>query len=296
MTRAVSGSEAPIARFLREATEAGAVDFHLHSSFSDGAQTPEELVAEALINGLRAFSLTDHDSMAGIPAVREALSLIPRAGRPVFVAGVECSARYLDQEVHLLGYFDEDQPVDMMAYLDKLAADRDKRNRAMIERLRELGYGISYEDLFRHGHSRTMAGRAHMALWLVEEAGFASIEEAFQELLNEGRPAFVYRERRLVPEIVQVIRQSGGVVVLAHPQQYDWYRAGLETGEAAGLLAHFKYFRQAGVGGIECFHGQATPGEARYLREIARQLDMFCTAGSDSHGRADQHAPMYRDG
>ncbi len=287
---AVSGSDSRVARFLRLATAEGAVDFHLHSSYSDGAQTPEELVEEALEKGLRAFSLTDHDSLAGIPAIREALAEVPPASRPDFVPGVECSARYQDREVHVLGYFEEDQPRQMMAYLEKLASDRQRRNRAMIKKLRDLGYKIDYDDLYRHAHSRSMVGRAHMALWLVEEAGFASVEEAFKELLNEGRPAFVYRERRLVAEVVQIIRESGGIAVLAHPQQYGWCK----EGAGVDLLTHFKNFQQAGILGIECFHGQATALESHLMQKTARELGMFCTAGSDSHGREDQHASMYQ--
>ncbi|NLA95487.1 MAG: PHP domain-containing protein, partial [Clostridiaceae bacterium] len=264
----------------------------LHSHYSDGAQSPRDLVLEVMANRLKAFALTDHDSMAGIPALRSALNELGAGAR--FVPGVECSARFEEQEIHILGYFTEDQPPAMLDYLKKVVLERQERNLKMIKRLNQLGYAIRAGDLAEADGEKRIHGRVHMALWLVEHAGFPSIADAFGELLNEGRPAFIPRKRRKVEEVATVIRKAGGVAVLAHPQQYGW--CALPSDPDAGRLLHHRFcsIRDQGVQGIECFHGQATPQESRMIRAAASGLDMICTAGSDSHGREDQHASMYR--
>lgn len=286
--------EGDLASFMAHAVRQGGVDFHLHSLYSDGAQTPEELLDQALDHGLWAFSLTDHDSLEGVPLIRRALAQRPQARDLIFIPGVECSARFEDQEVHILGYFDQDQPPAMLAYLKGQARDRFRRNEAMMARLRDLGYPIRAEDLLTYGHARTMPGRVHMALWLVDRGYFDSVESAFQALLDEGRPAFVYRERRQVEEVAGVIRQSGGLAVLAHPQQYGWCQDPASPQTAEELVRRFSLFKEAGLIGIECFHGEATKEESALMAREAEALAMICTAGSDSHGRPGRHAPMFR--
>lgn len=289
-----TGPDRDLAFFLAEAVRRGGVDFHLHSSFSDGAQSPEEILDQVLDHGLWAFSLTDHDSMAGIPVIREALGRVPEEKRPLFIPGVELSAFFEGREVHILGYFKEDQPPPILAYLEDQARDRVRRNEAMVKKLRDLGYPIQPADLLAYGHRGTMIGRVHMALWLVDQAGLPSVKEAFTRLLGEGRPAFVYRDRRPVKDLVALIRQAGGLAVLAHPQEYGWLEDSASLEGKEELKRRFGLFKEAGIGGIECFHGKATREEAGVMQDLARSLDLICTAGSDSHGREDGHAPMYR--
>lgn len=276
-----------LALFLHESSLAGGVDFHLHSNFSDGYQSPEELVAEVFEKELTAFSLTDHDNMDGIPRARKAVS-----GRVRFIPGVELSSRFEDQEIHILGYFTEDQPAGMMEYLDLQVRERVERNLAMIHKLNQLGYAIRPEDLASYGNDKTLPGRVHMALWLVEHGGLHSIGEAFARLLKEGAPAFVYRKRHLAGETIRLIRESGGVAVIAHPQQYGW--CDLPDSRTPRLFRErLSRLKAAGLSGIECFHGQATGKESAFMQELALEAGLICTAGSDSHGRAETHTAMY---
>ncbi|HZK28760.1 MAG TPA: PHP domain-containing protein [Clostridia bacterium] len=301
--------ESRLARFLENATQTGGVDFHLHSHFSDGAQSPGDLVDEVLEKKLLAFSLTDHDTMGGIAQARDALRRRqPRArdasdyrpdewtilgGGPWFVPGVECSAQFEGQEVHLLGYFAKIDPPEMTTYLKKQADERTRRNEAMIRKLNTLGYPITSRDLRRFGIAQTMRGRVHIALWLVENADFTSIEEAFQVLLNEGRPAYVQREKHSVEEVADVIARSGGVAVLAHPQKYGWCENRDAPETIQSLKRRFSSCQSMGVAGVECYHGQANKEESRFMSDLASELGMICTAGSDSHGRDDHHGQMY---
>ena len=112
--------------------------------------------------------------------------------------------------------------------------------------------------------------------------------------MDDGRPAFVYRERRQVEEVAGVIRQSGGLAVLAHPQQYGWCQDPASPQTAEELVRRFSLFKEAGLIGIECFHGEATKEESALMAREAEALAMICTAGSDSHGRPGRHAPMFR--
>lgn len=286
--------EGDLALYLADAVRQGGVDFHLHSLYSDGAQTAEELVDQVLAHGLWAFALTDHDSMEGIPAVRRALAHRPQARDLVFIPGVECSASFEGREVHILGYFPLDRPPLIRAYLKEEARDRRRRNEAMLAKLRALGYPIQATDLLAYGQEGTLPGRVHMALWLVDHAGMASVEVAFRELLDEGRPAFVYRERRQVCDLAQVIRQSGGVAVLAHPQQYGWCQDPASEETRSALARRFAAFKEAGLQGVECYHGEASQAESSLMAGLAESSGLICTAGSDSHGRPDGHASMYR--
>lgn len=282
-------TDSPLAAFLSQATREGGVDFHLHSSCSDGLQSPGQLVAQAVANRLRAFALTDHDSMAGIPEARRTLKALEIPDPPVLIPGVECSARYQEREVHILGYFQEDQPVAMLDYLRDLAEERQERNLAMMAKLNDLGFPVRPEDLEEYGRQGTVYGRVHMAQWLVDRAGFSSIDQAFRQLLGQEKPAFVLRKKRQVSEVAGVIRRAGGLAVLAHPQQYGWCEAGREE----ELEGNFLAMKEAGIQGIECFHGDADQREASLMQETALAVDLICTAGSDSHGREDLHAPMF---
>ena len=276
-------SASSLSRFLDETSRRGGVDYHLHSSFSDGALTPDALVQSVIEHRLFAFSLTDHDTIDGIPHVRQALSKTAQDWTVIFIAGVEMSARFDDREVHILGYFTEDRPPSLTQYLACQVKERRIRNEAMIHRLNTLGYNMRYEELSRFGGEKTLPGRVHMALWLVENGDFPNIESAFRELLGEGKPAFVYRRRHDAKEVIEVIHNSGGVSVLAHPQEYGW----------RDFSKHFKSLKDMGIQGIECFHGSATAEQSQLMTAIAAELSLICTAGSDSHGRDDQHASMY---
>ncbi len=293
-----------LAEFLDTSSIQGSVDFHLHSTFSDGANTPSEIVENVIENGLKAFSLTDHDTMSGIGEVVEALKRLARSdqceghegrfGRPpVFVPGVEFSVMQDDCEIHVLGYFTEYDPPGLSAYIEEQAKSRERRNLAMLEKLRSLGYDVRLDDLMRHGEEYTLPGRVHMALWLVKNGHFRSVTHAFQELLGVGKPAFVPRTRRSVSETFHEIKRAGGLSVIAHPQLYGWTDNPELLSTRETLRERFVQLAQDGLNGIECFHGKATPEEQRLLTEVATELGLIRTAGSDCHGRTDHHAPMY---
>jgi predicted metal-dependent phosphoesterase TrpH len=278
-----------LALLLDRLTIEGGVDLHLHSSCSDGAKTPQEVARSAKRNRLRAFALTDHDTMAGVVEAKEV------AGDDIlFFPGIECSAVDLGSEVHILGYFSRLFVSEIEAYLEERRRDRHDRNRRMLSKLRALGYPIDEDSLTAYGgKGNASVGRVHMALWLVDYGGCESISDAFRALLSEGRPAYVPRPRHSIREVTNVIAKAQGVAVLAHPAQYGWCRCPEHPSTRTRLLERIMRCKNAGIDGVECFHGEATEEERRLLFDVTTELDLIRTAGSDDHGRVDTHAPMY---
>ncbi len=290
-----------LATFLDSSSIQGGVDFHLHSTYSDGAKTPSEIVANVVENGLEAFALTDHDTMAGTGEIVDVLSRFHVSDQgesakdvpPIFVPGIEFSVMLDESEIHVLGYFTEHDPPGLSAYIKDQAKSRERRNHAMLAKLRSFGYDITIEDLMRFGEEHTLPGRVHMALWLVDHGHFRSVTHAFQELLGVGKPAFVPRARRTVRETCREIARAGGISVIAHPQLYGWTMNPALPSTREKLYGRIVQLVDEGLNGIECFHGKATPEEQRLLADVASELGLIRTAGSDCHGRADHHAPMY---
>lgn len=278
-----------LALLLDRLTLAGGVDFHLHSTCSDGAKTPREVGRAAVDHGLYAFALTDHDTMTGVVEAKEA------AGDDIlFFPGIECSAVDCGAEVHILGYFSQLFVPEIEAYLEERRRDRLERNYRMLDKLRALGYPIDKDALVSYGgKGNASIGRVHMALWLVDHGGFKSVSDAFRALLSEGKPAYIARPRRAICEVTAVIRKAQGVAVLAHPAQYGWCRFPDHPSTRTRLRERLLRCKKAGIDGVECFHGEASDDERRLLFDVTTEIGLFRTAGSDDHGRVDTHSPMY---
>lgn len=182
----------------------GGCDLHLHTNRSDGADPPESVVEKILQNGLRAFSITDHDNLTGIePAQRYLKQKCAELGRPspIFVPGVELSIDE-EQELHLLGYFPRGGIDVIDVFLARQRELRSLRNEKMISLLQNLGYPISMEDFQAMG-SGTI-GRLQAAVMLRNRGFFPTVEAVFDELLGFGRPAYVESVQDLRP-----MKQSG---------------------------------------------------------------------------------------
>jgi len=241
-------------------------DLHLHTLFSDGTFTPEELVLNAQKQGLACIALTDHDTVEGCARASAAAAAV----KMEFIPGAELTAEHADTEVHILGYFLDTQNQVLLAKLARFQADRQNRIHEMCAALNKHGIPLKAESVFALANCQS-PGRPHVARAMVKEKLIGNLDEAFERFLKKGRPAWVPKTKMSALESVELIHQAGGLAVMAHP--------GLNrTDEIIPALV------DAGLDGIECFHTKHSTVMAERYLEIAEKHHLLVTGGSDCHG------------
>jgi len=241
-------------------------DLHLHTYFSDGTFSPEEVVGYGQKAGLAALALTDHDSVEGCTRAAAACA----AAGIEFITGVELTAEHDDIEVHLLGYFMDAQNEKLIVEIAKFQAVRQNRIREMVAHLNELNVPLEAESVFVLANCKS-PGRPHVARALVKAGLCKTSDEAFERFLKKNRPAWVPKAKMSALQGVGLIHQAGGLAVMAHP--------GLNrTDEIIPALV------DAGLDGIECFHTKHSTKTAERYLEIADKFNLLVTGGSDCHG------------
>ncbi len=248
-----------------------AVDLHLHSSSSDGKDTPTQIVQLAVDERLTCVALTDHDILDGITEARDACV---EAGID-FIPGIELSVDHEGKKMHMLVYFLEPGPGPLQDRLEDLRIGRNRRNVAIVERLNALEYDITIDDVARHAAGKSV-GRPHIADALVEKEYVATRNEAFDGLLSDGGVAYVERDRLTALAAINLARESHAVPVVAHPTTI-----GLSSDEA---WTTFRMLADHGLGGIEAYYPKHPLALRAKLAGIAADLNIAATGGSDYHG------------
>jgi 3',5'-nucleoside bisphosphate phosphatase len=253
-------------------------DLHVHSSASDGTEPPAEVMRRAAQAGLDVVALTDHDTVAGHAEARRALA--GPLTSLTLLPGMELSCRLADRSLHLLAYlFDADHP-DLAAELRRIRDDRVLRARAMVSRLAELGVGISWDQVAAIA-GPAVVGRPHIARAMAAAGAIASPSEAFtRDWIGDGGRAYVGRYALDPVYAIGLVRDAGGVAVLAHPRAGQEYRV---SDEEIGRLA------AAGLAGVEVFHPDQPDAERAGLLALAHDLGLVATGGSDDHGSLTGH-------
>ncbi len=246
------------------------IDLHTHSSCSDGTLDPGRLVREAHRVGLSAIALTDHDTMAGIPAALEA----GRATGIEVLAGIEISANHEGHPVHLLGYGLDHRHPALLPLLEELQLIREQRNASILEKLLSLGIHLDYSELSDSANG--LIGRPHIARMLVRQGHAGSIGQAFQKYLKKNGRAYVAAAKFPVIDIIRTVKNAGGVAVLAHPTSIDKTLATIP-----GLVRNLAV---SGLDGIEAFYPGHSAKTCRQLCDLAAQFGLIITGGSDFHG------------
>ena len=249
------------------------VDLHVHSDKSDGSFAPASLVDLAAAKGLSAFALTDHDTTAGI---REATEAGKKKGIEV-VPGIEFSTEYGGKDIHIVGLFIDENAPAFLAQLQEFMESRIRRNEKLCARLQEAGIDIAYEALL-NAFPGCVITRGHYARFLLDRGYVKSLPEAFERYLGDHTRYFVPREKITPKRAVELILQTKGLPVLAHPLLYHMGRDALET-----LV---RSLTEAGLTGIEVFYSTHSEGETRQMQQLAARFGLLPSGGSDFHGKA----------
>jgi len=249
------------------------IDLHAHTTASDGSLTPEELVRLAKQQGVVTLAVTDHDTVAGLS---RAIAEGRQAGVEI-IPGIEISCLFGETELHILGYFINPDDPRLQPALTGYLASREERNPRIVQRLRELGCDLTYAEVKAAAGAATV-GRPHIAQALVRKGYVASVADAFDRYLADDAPAYLPRLLPSPAEAIGLIRQIGGIPVLAHPAYTARLKEPFEqvcaTLKGLGLL------------GIEAIYSSHSRQQTDRYRSVSNNQGLLVTGGSDFHGEA----------
>eukprot|EP00250_Pteridium_aquilinum_P013785 c21572_g1_i1 orf=285-1973(+) len=254
------------------------IDLHTHSTCSDGMLSPVQLVEKAAASGVQVLALTDHDTMAGVPAALEAAN---RLGLRL-IPGVEISAKVaakgkngFEEPVHILGYYSCCGPArwqELETVLARIREGRHHRAKSIISKLKLLKKPVTWESVVMMAGAGVAPGRLHIARALLEAGHVYSLREAFNKYLHDGGPAYAPGCEMAAEDAVRLIRDTGGVAVLAHP----W--------SLKDALPVVKRLKEVGLHAMEVYRGD---GRANGFAALAEAYELLKLGGSDFHGRGD---------
>ena len=242
-------------------------DLHLHTTYSDGSFTPEELVLKAKKLNYSAIAVTDHDTVAGLDQViklgnKYNLEIVP---------GIEFNTSYKNNDIHILGYYIDNKSKELLKLLNRIKNERKKRIEKMINLLdKKFNFKISIDEIKKIS-SNNILGRGHIARLLTEKNYVDNWEEVFDKYIGRGKPGYVNRNKITPFEAIDIIKKSNGIPVIAHP----------------GLIENQQIIEQLinyGVSGIEVFYPEHNKKTTKKYLELAKGNELLITGGSDCHG------------
>jgi 3',5'-nucleoside bisphosphate phosphatase len=239
------------------------VDFHSHTSQSDGTLTPQALADLMGERNVEVFSISDHDTLSAYG------KFTPPPGTRV-VPGVEINTTYRGNEVHLLGYGMSADSPELLATIERNRDARRVRAQRMVDQLQRAGYGITYDEVLKEAPQAQAIGRPHVAKALIAKGIVPDIDWAFRNLLRRGMPGYVPSLHITPQEAIERISAAGGVPVLAHPGR-------LKDRALIDELA------PRGLRGLEVFYPLHDAEDVRIFRDLAKRYGLVMTAGMDFH-------------
>ncbi|MFO7895966.1 MAG: PHP domain-containing protein [Candidatus Cloacimonadales bacterium] len=243
------------------------IDLHVHTSFSDGLLSPQEILELAKKNNVKIMAITDHDTFAGYEEAREIVAdyqieLLP---------GVEISTTHKDTDVHILAYFVDVEDSALNQELEKIQQGRFRRAQKIVQKLAEFGLNLSLEKIIKLAGKNDLIGRPHIARAMVDAGFVANKNEAFDLYLADGGKAYYPKPSPDPAKIIQLIKAAGGVSVLAHPQT---------LGDDALIFDIIAM----GIDGLEVFYAKSSYETTLHLDEMALKNGLIRTGGTDFHG------------
>lgn len=247
------------------------VDFHMHSIYSDGVKSPEELLRHALDCNLSMMALTDHDEIDGIKALRTAQEQLDSEKTIKFINGCEFSADYKDKSIHILGYRFDETNKELRDFIEYFKSKREERIDEIIRRCNNAGYFISKDELLKKFPKTQAYGRPHIGQLLIDGGYAKDINDVFKDILRKDSPCYVPKVKIEVPYIIDIIHKAGGLAVMAHPK--------LVTSDeyVVEMLAY-------DFDGMEVYHTKHNDDDVKRYKALAKEHNLFITGGSDYHG------------
>ncbi len=249
-------------------------DLHVHTDASDGQYTPAQVIGMAADKGINLLAITDHDTIDGLEraqaaAVQTGIGLIP---------GVEISAGG-NNEVHILGFGIHSGMTRLISLLQDMRREREERIHKMVERLKSIGLSIGLDEIAPP--QAQSLGRAHIGRAMVKMGMVDSLYDAFDKYLSPGRPGYEPRPKRMVSQVIRLMREEGAAPVVAH--------LGLLKMDPQDVRLLLIEWKDAGLLGLEAYHPAHLPAMLKTWDEMARSLQLIVTGGSDFHGQDGRH-------
>ena len=247
-------------------------DLHLHSTYSDGSFSPEELVKMAQEKNISTIAIADHDTVEGTAEAIKAgweydIEVIP---------ALEFSTYWGKAEIHILGYEIDYEQKDLLEKINEIFEARKDRAQKMISLLQKQGVEISFKQVKDLAGDKYI-GRPHIARSLIKKGYINEIGEAFSEqYIGNGGQAYVPKYKLEPAEAIQLIKKAGGIPVLAHPVFIN-HGQPLRRKEILELV-------DVGLEGVEVFHSKHTKSDSQYYKKLAEEFDLLITGGTDFHG------------
>lgn len=247
------------------------IDFHCHSTYSDGSYSVKEVLNMAKANGGKYIALTDHDTINGI---KEARAYAQEIGLNFF-AGVEISVTWENNNlIHIVGLNIDENNQTLVDNLNELRSYRFKRGQKIAENLEKAGIPGAFEGAMKYCSNIEALSRTHFIHFLVD-SGYAKPGKAFQKYLAPGKAGYVAQVWSSLADAVKWITDSGGIAIIAHPSRYQFTRT--------KLLRLINDFKQCGGRGIEVVSSSHSKEDAHNIATIAKNHDLLCSMGSDFH-------------
>ena len=243
------------------------IDMHLHSSYSDGTETPAQIFERAKSLGIKTISITDHDSIKGI---KEEIDLAKKYGIQL-IKGVELST-FSNIEIHILGYDFDENNEQLKQSLEEFSQKRIERVHLILEKLKKYNINLDYEEL----EKSQSIGRLHVAKLMIQKGYVSGIPEAFDKYLGSNGVAY-FPSKRITPfEGIKLIAQAGGVPVIAHPLRL------LQSRKLEDLIIGLKPY---GLKGIEAYYPTHEEKTIKAILDLANKYKLLPTGGTDFHGK-----------
>ncbi len=241
-------------------------DLHIHSIYSDGSLSPKDIVLNIKQKNLKGFSLTDHDTIDGLEEAKN----YSQINNLFFIPGIEFGINFMEQEVHILGYFIDEKNTELIKLTDSLKDSRVKRIERILNKLNELKIPITMDELEKYKKTK-FTSRTHIAMYLKENGYTNNMKESFDKYLGEKGLAYEKKDNISIDKVVSVIKNSGGVVVLAHPFH-------LNDRTLKSILG-------CGIDGIEVINSKHNRNDIIKFIKLSEKYHLISTSGSDCHGR-----------